>query len=296
MSGNKAKPTPSPTGVPSPTPSLDPAVVALANAFAGVGTSTTPKSVNTWEAVRQQKFDVTGLNIPGHATGTMTGDQVLQALDALANKDPQSWAKLRPNLYNSFPQYYNSKNIRVNWSQGDISAIKMTLTGIASTDTVYGTVTPVASLLTSKAISNKVNGTAFSNAVTKPVVPLPAAADLTQTAQDAFSKVLGRQATPQEADSFAKQFQDLVLSYGQAKVDAKHQKAFSAPANPTGIVDPTAMGAATPTPTAPAVTAIEQPPTASVAAENFAAGLHPDDAKAQALSDALGNIIKNIGG
>lgn len=296
-----AKPSPTPTrvklGSAPITAPVDPDVAALAKSLGNIGsTTTTPKSVNTWDYVRQQKFDVTGLNIPGHPTGTMTGDEVLQALDALANKNPSLWGQLRPNLYNSYPQYYNSKNIKVNWSTGDSSAIKMALTGIASTDSVYGTVTPIASLLKTKAVGNKNNGTAFSNAVTKPVVPLPATADLTQTAQDAFTKVLGRQATPQEADSFAKQFQHLVLSYGQDKANAKSQKQFQAPANPLGVLNPNSAGSVSAMPSASAVTAIEQPPTASVAAGNYAAKLHPTDASAQALSDALGNVIKNIGG
>ena len=265
-------------------------------------------SNSTWTAAAKDTYDVTGLMIPGHLTGTMTGDQLYQALNAMAvNKklDPSgTWSAVRKVLVKSV-QGYNANNLKVNWSTQDVKAVKNFITSLHnnnSTDPTNKMSFTTAMVNLSGTASAKGTGIATAGLTTPATVP--ATADLTSVAQTAFSKTLGRSASPQEAAQFAKQFQDMVLSYDNSKKSAKGEASFAAPTNPIQFqqngqeAQPTGVSANGSSAQKVSTTTggLQTPPSADIAATNFAANLNPTEASAQAAADGLGQFLTMLKG
>lgn len=250
------------------------------------------------------KFNAPYLNdLPANATG----EQVLQAFSRLA-ANPNTvgiWQSLRPKIaaLGGVTLTKNDTNGKL-WTGNDQKAIENWLgrvhynnTDLSSAGATY--TPPDLNLAYNNGIKNikTVSGTGtVGTSPTSTLVTVHSSADLASAAQSAFETTLGRTATPKESAAFTSAFQSLENSYGQAKNDAKKQDVFNAPAQP---IDFTAAGQK-PAPAQNSVPtdtgAIQAPPTPAIAASNFAAKTNPNEASAQALSDALGNIIKNIGG
>ena len=120
---------------------------------------------------------------------------------------------------------------------------------------------------------------------------------MTRIANNSFAATLGRLPSDKEAATFAKQFQDLILSYGNSKVSAKKNAAFEAPAQPIQFQNEGTAASATKVVNPVAATnAIMQPPSPDVAAANFAAKSHPDEASASALAGTVNNILSILKG
>ena len=90
-------------------------------------------SDSTWAAARVDKFNVTGLGIPGHPSGFMTGDEIYQAINALATNrklDPSGriWGGIRNQLISTIN--YTIKDLSNNWVPKDEIALKNVLTSL----------------------------------------------------------------------------------------------------------------------------------------------------------------------
>jgi hypothetical protein len=255
---------------------------------------------SNWAAAAKASYDVTGLGLPNTpANGQMTGDQIYQAFNAMAASNDKNWSGIRDILKNTIPGY-TAKDLKLNWTNQDVTATRDFITTLHNYNVTYPTKQMgITAFLNTTAKQAQKSGVSFntlnSTQTTAPIITLPSQADLADTAQKAFATTLGRSASPAEVEDFAKKYQDLVLSYGNAKVDAKKNAAFNAPANPiqfdqTGqtpqpIVNPVA-----------ATNAIEQPPTASLAAANYAAKQNPTEASAQAAADGLNQFMSMLKG
>ena len=256
----------------------------------GGGKTVDPTS---WKAAAKDSGNYSGLGIPN--ASNLTGEQALISIEQMALKDPAQWAKIRTQLVAMHA--YSGKKLPTftsNWSSTDSNAVRWAITQYhvlnlpaAGSPVVPSTVggvvgtpkTPFLSFAQSQAKALKSSGYTSSSSVA-PIIPLPATADLNQVTKDAFVKNLGFNPTPAQQASFSKQFQDLVLSYGQAKSNAKAQKAFATPgATSTASHSPIA---------------IEQPPNADVAATNFALKADPNAAGAHGLNEAMGAWFQQL--
>lgn len=243
-------------------------------------------------------FPILGLSSLGPKA---TGDQILQALSRMVYQDPGNWQQIRSKIVALGGKTLTKAQLTKPWTGTDQSAIEDWLTQIHRNNVDLSGVkayTPPdlysAFTIGSKQITTL--GAGGANVKPSSLVSVHSSADLASAAQGAFQQTLGRLATPQEAQAFTKAFQTVENNYGQAKNDAKKSSVFNAPAQ---TIDFSQTGQ----PAVPAQNnvstdqgAIQAPPTPSIAAANFAAKTNPNEASAQALSDALGNIIKNIGG
>ena len=254
-----------------------------------------------WTGAAAATFSTGGF-IPGKPS--MTGDEVLQAFNALAADNSPTWSTFRDVLKNTIPGY-NLKDLKSNWTSQDVSAIKNFLVTLNNRNTTFqgtdkGTLNIVA--FANQTLANaKKTGSSFSTlnstSTTTPLIPIPSTADLMGDATTAFTKKLGRTPTQAEATDFAKKYQDLVLSYGNAKVSAKKNAAFEAPAQPISFQQQGTPASATMVKNPVAATnAIMQPPTSSTAAENFATRKSPTEASAQAAADGLNQFLTMLKG
>ncbi len=264
----------------------------------------------TWAAARSGTIDVSGLGIPGHLDGAsakITGDQLYQILNAYANNsqlDPNgTWAGVRSILTRT-QKGYTTKDLNYAFTTADKNALQNFITGLYNVNKTSSTPIPFVSYLNQKQTEAKKNGLSFaSNSLATPST-VPSTAELAKTAQTTFATVLGRSATPKEEAMFAKQFQDMVLAYDNAKKSGKGESTFAQPANPIDFAPSGAnLGVSgitsAPTTTAKvstATTGLTTPPSASVAASNFAANLNPAEASAQAASDGLGQFLSMLKG
>ena len=253
-----------------------------------------------WSAAQKASIDTTGMGIP-KMTGYKTGAEIFAAIESMAKTNSDQgkvWGKFRSVI--SSGQNYTSKDTQVSWAKKDINAVKSYLTNVNN----YNTTNPsnpvsLAGYVNLDVSSHKSSGLSISSSTNMktvtPLVSVPAQADLIAAAQTAFAQTLGRSASPAEAADFAKKYQDLVLSYGNSKVDAKKAASFNAPANPiqfdqTGQT-PTAIKS-----TQAGINAVEAPPTASTAASNYAAQQNPTEASAQAAADGLSQFMSMLKG
>lgn len=256
---------------------------------------------SNWAAAAKASYDVTGLGLPNTPkNGQMTGDQIYQAINAMAATNNKNWGGIRDILKNTIPGY-TAKDLRLNWTNQDVTAVRSFITTLHNVNTTMpSNQMSVAGFLNTTATNAKKSGVSFSTInstqTTTPVISVPAQADLTSAAQTAFATTLGRSASPAEAADFAKKYQDLVLSYGNAKVDAKKAAAFNAPANPIQF-EQTGQTASKPIKsTQLGINAVEAPPTASIAAANYAAQQNPTEASAQAAADGLSQFMSMLKG
>ena len=294
----------------SPRPSIKPSVsgtptVTFQAPPGGLGGS---GSDSTWAAARVDKFNVTGLGIPGHPSGFMTGDEIYQAVNALATNrklDPSGriWSGIRNQLIST--TNYTVKDLSYNWVPKDGIALKNVLTNLhnnnkANPDSIQ---TVSDALIGYKNNTNK-NGLGATNNAIKAPVSVPATADLVKAAAASASTVLNRTVTADEAKMFAKQYQDMVLNYENAKKGAKGESSFAAPAQPIQFQpegQPAQPGAiapngATPKTISTSSGALMEPPTASTAAENFLANQNPVEASAAAAAAGLGQFLTMLKG
>lgn len=280
------------------------------------------KDPYTWAATRDDTINVAGL---GLSKPTLTGDQAFAEIEKMAYANPAQWAKIKLTLANmlayndgssytkaTFAEAYNLHNV---WSKADASAVQWALTqyhnvnyatagsGPSGTGTPAG-ITGTAqnkptflSFTTTHAATTKANGYATSTTPTvAPIVAVSATSDLTAAAQTAFATTLGRSATPQEAATFAKAFQDAQNNFGQAKNDAKKQSVFNPPAQTIDFAQTGQAPVKTPATASTDTTGIMAPPAPAVAAANFAARTNPTQASAQAAADGLGQFLSMLKG
>jgi hypothetical protein len=291
----QVKPTVTPT--PSPTPTAD---SGADNSFINLGGSGQQQS--GWTGAASATFNLGGL-IPGY-NKSMTGDQLLQAIQTLAHDNSPKWTSFRNMLINT-QKGYTLSDLKANWTSQDVSSVKdylVMLNNYNSTNKLLNKPPVDVNTFAVQTLDNaKKTGTSFSTLnATKtvtPVIPIPATADLAGDATTAFSKKLGRLPSPAESADFAKKYQDLVLSYGNNKVSAKANSAFEAPAQPIQFQQPGTTAAATKIKNPVAATnAIMQPPSSSVAAENYATNKNATEAGANALAGTVNNILSILKG
>lgn len=280
---------PTPSSSPSPSKTSD-----ANNPFGNINIGGTGQS--GWSGASGATFSLGQYGAPFGKT-SMTGDEILQHFDALAQSNSPLWSSFRSMLINSVPGY-SQKELKANWTNQDITAIKEFLTRLNNYNVSFPDKKLNIDAMASNVATNaKKNGTSWAtlNATTSttPVISVPASTDLEAAAQTAFSKVLGRSATAQEAASFSKEFQDLYASYGQQKLAAKKAQKFAPVSQPVQFAG---AGQTPQTPTSTAANVIEQPPTASVAAENYAARTNPTEASAQAAADGLSQFLGMLKG
>ena len=271
----------------------------------GAGTGTDPSK---WSVASAAKFDTTGMNIPG-LTGYATGQQIKDALNQLAlnNKDGGQVVGPIRQILIKYAGNYTTKETRLAWTAKDNSALESWL-GLLNAHNAVNPSAP-SSLPQWQALYQGTNNPAHTTALTttNPVsttpYAIPAQPDLTDAAQKAFSAVLGRSASPQEAADFAQKYQELVKSYDSAKANAKAGNDFNAPQTPIQFAQSgqtsgeVASGSDTSLPADPmAATGVEAPPTASIAASNYAAKVDPTEASAQAAADGLGQFLTMLKG
>ena len=248
-----------------------------------------------WTAASAGIFDATGLIPPtvklakGINLKAITGEQLFQVLSNVAQSGDPAWGNIRYQLVKA-GAYSKNPNFNINWGSDDISAVQTSLTSLFNSNAVSDVKKPVSNFLMDTAKFVKNNG--ISTGVKAPTT-VPATADLVNIAQTAFQKTLMRDATPEEAQKFAKQFQDMVLAYGDGKTTTKQAKPFATPSAPI------AFEGAPVTPMAPTKTAstpVPQPVTSDVAAQNFASNQNKTESSATAAANGLNEFLGMLKG
>ena len=282
----------------------------------------TTKDPFSWAATRPDTINVTGL---GLSKPTLSGEQAFAEIEKMAYSDPSQWAKIKLTLANMLAYnggnsytkatYAHAYSLHSVWSKSDAAAVQWALTQYHNVNyatnptgpSQAGTPTGLTgtaqnrpsfiSFATTHAATTKTNGYATSTIpATAPIVAISATSDLTAAAQSAFATTLGRSASPQEAATFAKAFQDAQNNFGQAKNDAKKQSVFNPPAQPIQFQQTGQSPTPTPATASTDTTGIMAPPTPTVAAANFAARTNPTQASAQAAADGLGQFLSMLKG
>ena len=256
----------------------------------------TVKDPTKWAAASAATYDTTGMNIPGYPTQA-TGEQIRNAIQQLAinNKDNGKIAGPIRQILQNYAGNYTNKEKHLAWTSKDNSSLESWL-GQLNGNNAANPSAPM-SLAAWKTSWQANPNYSNTNAVTTTPYSIPAQPDLTAAAQTAFSSVLGRSASPQEAADFAKIYQELVQSYDSAKSNAKAGNAFAAPSTPIQFAESGQTPASTALPSDPsASTGLEAPPTPSVAASNFAAQTNPTQASAQSAADGLEQFLSMLKG
>lgn len=292
--------TPKPTPKPSITAGAGTPDAGLSGGFSVLPGSSTGDPTS-WLAASKANGAL-GMAIPGLTSPTVTGAQLFAAIESMAktNSDKGAiWGKLRGIIANG--NSYTKKQAQANWSSADVSALQKYIASWNNYNTIHSDA-PVSFGsfvgLTKTNVAQGLGSTSTVNVVTKNPVTVPAQADLTAAAQQAFASTLGRSASPAEAADFAKKYQSLVLSYGSAKDLAKASAPFTAPTSPIQFQqDGQAPKSGAPIPSmGSGINAVTAPPAASVAASNYAAQTNPTEASAQAASDGLNQFMSMLKG
>ena len=264
----------------------------------GLGPSKDPAS---WGAASAAKYDTTGMMIPG-MTGPQTGQAIKDAVNQLALNNKNKGQVVGPlrQVLMKYAGNYTKKETSLVWTRKDNFELQNWLGVLNAHNTVNPTspTSLVQWLNLYQGSSNPRSTTALTtNKVLRSAYSIPAQADLTSAAQQAFSSVLGRSASPQEASDFATKYQQLVQSYDSAKINVRAGKSFDAPQTPIQFAQSGQTPTSTAVPSDPtAATGLEAPPTPSVAASNFAAQNNPTQASAQAAADGLGQFLAMLKG
>jgi hypothetical protein len=257
----------------------------------------------TWGAAAKGTYDISGLNLPNTpAGGKVTGEQFYQLLQSAAQSHNPAYAPIRQRLSYLIPGY-TSKVGKFNFTSWDSNAIESWIKGMHSNNVTNPTSPSTAlsflNTSTGKTSSSGLSYNVTNNIVNKYVAPpsVPSTADLTDTAQQAFSKILGRSASPAEAQDFASKYQSLVQSYG----DQKNQMKLSKSKDFTPIAQPIQFQQQGINPSQPAPTTVTTganiaPPSAGIAAQNYAAQNNKTQASAQAVVDNLGGFLSMLKG
>lgn len=266
----------------------------------------------SWAAARLADIDLSGLGFAGKPV--MTGEQAFVAFQKLAKTDPGRWSQIRFLLLNMHA-YSGTKmpNFEANWTSADEYAIKNAITEYHidnmpnPTDPVptnlgravglgydvkkmLGNDGPKPFLNFAMATADSVGKNGYKPDVVKtPHYAVPATADLQEVAKQQFLKANGRYPTSAESSDFAAKFQALALSYGKGQNNPSLQTAFSAP-DPASVGLPASPVA---TPATPAGQVME-PPSAGVAATNFALKAHPNQAASNGMNDAISTWLNNL--
>ena len=259
--------------------------ISLSGATGGTG----------WAAASAGTFDATGL-IPasiklakGIDLKAVTGEQLFQILSNVAQSGDPAWGNIRYQLVKA-GAYPKNPNFNVNWGSDDISAVQTSLTSLFNSNAVADVKKPVVNYLTDTAKLVKSNG--ISTGVKAPTA-VASTPDLINIAQTAFEKTLMRTPKPEETQKFAKDFQDMLLAYGDGKATTKTAKPFATPAAPVSFEG---APSAPMTPAKTASSPIEQPVTSSVAAENFAANQNKAESSSVAAVNGLNEFLGMLKG
>ena len=306
-----------PSAIPAPSSSATPTPKPSVTGAAATGTTNSDvKNLNFtnidngggnqqsgWTGAAAATFSTGGI-VKGYDK-PMTGDQLLQAFETMAHDNDPQWSSFRNMLINTIPGY-NLKDLKSNWSSQDTTAVKQFLTTLNNYNTTKKMLKQPTLDVQAFAVQNLTNakktGTSFStlnatSTTATPLIPVPATADLADVANKAFTTTLGRTPTAAESSDFAKKYQDLVLSYGNAKVSAKKNAAFEAKAQPVQFQEQgTPVAATTVKNPVAATNAIMEPPTVSTAASNYASNVNPVEAGANSLAGTVNNILSILKG
>ena len=255
-------------------------------------------SATTWAGASIDTYDVRGLGLPNEGKNkvrldTMTGEQLFQRLSYLAQTGDPIWGNIRNVLTKTGAYGQSIPNFNYNWTNDDIAAVKSFITGLHNFNSVAPKPVSLTTYMNDSVKRVSKNGIATG---TKAPVSVPATADLTNAAEKAFQTTLGRNPTADESAKFAKQFQDMVLAYGSGKQTAKTAASFAAPKQPIAFQEP---NMATPKPADISTTktsAIQEPVSAGVAAQNFAARTSPTEASAAAAAGSLDQFLTMLKG
>ena len=178
-------PTPSPSSSKTPKPKVTGSAATGDNPndivdASSIGGGQQQKS--GWTGAAAARFSTGGF-IPGKPS--MTGDEVLQAFNALAADNSPTWSTFRNVLKNTIPGY-NLKDLKSNWTSQDVSAIKNFLVTLNNRNTTFkGTDKGTLNILAfaNQTLANaKKTGSSFSTlnstSTTTPLIPIPSTADL----------------------------------------------------------------------------------------------------------------------
>lgn len=269
------------------------AIAAKTGATPGGSQDFSSASTNyqSWEkTVAGATFDMSKFPEPTLAKlGTAaTGEQVLQALSRLASTNGGTWQNLRPALVALGGKSLTKAELLKPWTPIDESAIKNWL-GTAHYNAIDLTPNNKTDYVPPNLFDNFTSGItnlkkfgSVGSTVTRatPIISLPATADLNQVTTNMFTKTLGRNPTNEEQAHFAKQYQDMILSYGQ-KQNAVPDQTFTVAPGTTSSPKPSPV-------------AIEAPPAADVAATNFALKSDPARAASNGLDDAMSSWFSTL--
>lgn len=264
------------------------------------GRSKTPVNHFTWADTAKHSIDLSGL---GLSDSILTGQQALAAIENLAHTNPAQWGAIRTLIANSgaYGAHKPDFSKLTNWSSTDLNAVKNALiyyhAGVGVTPTTktqdqvgigpIATAKPSFLQFTQQSAAALPSGAIPSKKVK--LISLPSTDDLNAVAHKAFVDATGFNPTPAQAADFAQKFQGLLLSYGKGQNNPQAQQDFAPPAN---VSAPMANPAVPP---APSGTVIE-PPSASVAAQNFALKANPATSASHGMNEAislwLGNLAK----
>jgi hypothetical protein len=285
------QPSPKPTVTPS-----NPDVSGLS--FTDLGNNSKKGSDAVWDSARKATFDLTGLGIPGHTTGMVTGDQLLQIVQSAAQQNKSGfWGGLRAQLSKIHP--YTKRDQGFNWTNTDTAAVEQWLTTVHNNN-VSNPTTPMtpASFLKVAVPGAVKSGVVYNitNNILTPPAPIraPATADLDAVAQKAFRDTLGRPPTAQESPLFSKQFQDLALSIGNSKNASRRQSSFAPVADPASLSPVGQSPAPVAGKVAKTADTLQDLPNASVAATNFARNTAPAEAGAENIDNALNGMFASL--
>lgn len=267
-------------------------------AVAGKGELNGSSDQTGWTAARGDTFDVRGLGLPPigknlTAPTTMTGEQLFQTLSYLAQSGNKQWGNIRNLLIKTGAYGKSAPDFSFNWSSADINATQDFLVKLHNYNAVSPTAQPVSDYMNQQAKLVHASGIA---AGAKAPITVPATADLINVAEKAFQTTLNRNPTPAESAKFAKQFQDMVLAYGDTKKTAKIATAFAAPEQPIAFQEPSVPVTKPSAITTKKTSAIQEPIQSGTAAQNFAARTNPAEASAAAAASSLDQFLTMLKG
>jgi hypothetical protein len=283
-----------------PSPTKTPALPAdLLAGLKSIGSSKSKSDIG-WGATAQSTMPTDGLNIPGHSTGSLTGEQLYEAVKSAFQTGSAAGGNIRARLSQFIPGF-TSKVAGSKWSTWDDRAIRDWLESVHTNNAINPNSqwTP-ASALQIRQKSAGGSGTAYNvtnnirYTLPPAVVRAPATADLDAIAQKAFRDTLGRPPTTDESAQFGKQFQDLALSIGNSKNASKKLNTFAPVADPASLSGTGQTSAPVTGKIAKTADTLQSLPDAGVAATNFARNTAPAEAGAENIDNALNGMFASL--
>lgn len=237
--------------------------------------------------------------LPG--TKPITGDQALKAYQYLAESGSPLWANIRQKLlsagqYGALSATQKSHISGYNWTTYDENGVSKAITNLYIYNKQAPAPVPLIQFVNQQATNVKSNGTSGAKALTP--ISIPSTPDLQHIATQAFVAATGRNPTNEQQAAFAKQFQDLAMTYAVGKQSGKKSQVFAQP-TPDTLANPAQTNENLPTPPA-GFSAVQQLPGPNVAAQNFARNTAPAAAATHGMNDAinqwLGSLAKGTPG